>query len=72
MISVRHRHTKESFLVPLEVCQELSSCVSGAAKYALDRGKGLTLRDNRQPFERYSKTTAAFGLLSSASYLHVR
>ena len=36
--------TKESFLVPLEVSQKFPSCVTGAAKYALDSGKGLVLQ----------------------------
>ena len=36
--------TKESFLVPLEMSQKLPSCVTGAAKYALDSCKGLVLQ----------------------------
>ena len=38
------QRTKQGFLAPLKVSQKFSSCVTGAAKYALDRGKGLILQ----------------------------
>ena len=38
------QRTKQCFLVPLEMSQEFPSCVTGAAEYALDSGKGLILQ----------------------------
>lgn len=59
--------TKKSFLVPLEVSQELSSCVTGAAKYALDSGQGLILQILCPRLVTCSKASAVVASLSATS-----